>query len=219
MQKTPAIVAPTADQPWVHDGKPHPGRRMTEEEFVEWADDTTHAEWVDGEVMMMSPVSDDHDQYQWWLRTVLHTFIKRRRLGRVKGPEFMMRLGPERAWRAPDVLFVSTSRLDLIKRNRVEGPPDLVVEIVSPEIRRRDWEEKFAQYAAAGVRECWVLDRDKSRVEAFALGEDGTYRRIELEDGEIASGVIPGFYLRIEWLLAKEPPDESDRLQELLGQA
>ncbi|HEV2292563.1 MAG TPA: hypothetical protein VGR35_01830 [Tepidisphaeraceae bacterium] len=42
----------------VSDGKPHPGRRMTEEEFVEWCDDKTHAEWVDGEVIVMSPVSD-----------------------------------------------------------------------------------------------------------------------------------------------------------------
>ena len=43
------------------DGKPHPGRRMTEQEFAEWVDAKTRAEWVDGEVIIMPPDSDEHD--------------------------------------------------------------------------------------------------------------------------------------------------------------
>lgn len=34
------------------DQKPHPGRRMTEEEFVAWCGPKTRAEWVDGEVTL-----------------------------------------------------------------------------------------------------------------------------------------------------------------------
>lgn len=207
-----------AERDWHGDGKPHPNRRLTEEEFVEWVGEKTRAEWVDGEVIMMSPVSDDHDDFKWWLRTVMHKFAKHGKLGRVKGPEFMMRLGPERAWRAPDVLFVGAHRLEAIKRNRVEGPPDLVAEVVSPESRGRDWEDKFAQYAAAGVREYWLLDREQGRTEAFSLGEDGGYRRIAPDAGAIRSVVLPGFYLRLEWLLAPEPPDEDEVDRELLGQ-
>jgi Uma2 family endonuclease len=215
----PGTVQPlSVDDEWILHVKPHPGRRLTEEEFLAWAGDDTLAEWVDGEVIMMSPVSDDHDDYQFWLRTVAYRFVKRRRLGRLKGPEFMIRFGGlPRAWRAPDVLFVAASRVHLIKRNCVEGPPDLVIEVVSPDSRKRDWEEKFAEYAAVGVREYWVLDRERSRVEAFGLGEGGSYRRIEPEDGEIRSAVLPGFYLRVEWLLAAEPPDEDEVLRELLG--
>lgn len=219
MASTPRLSQLVTDETWSHDCQPHPGRRMTEEEFVAWADDTTRAEWVDGEVIMMAPISDDHDEYQFWLRVVLHAFVKRRGLGRVKGPEFMMRFGAERAWREPDILFVATPRLEIIKRNRVEGAPDLVIEIVSPESRKRDWEEKFAQYASAGVREYWVLDREKQRVEAYALGDDAAYHRLQPGHGKITSTVIAGFYLRVEWLLAQEPPDEAEVLRELLGEA
>jgi Uma2 family endonuclease len=100
----------------------------------------------------------------------------------------------------------------------VEGPPDVVIEVVSPESRKRDWEEKFAEYAAVGVREYWVLDREQDRVEAFSLGDDRSYRRIEEEEGGIIrSSALPGFYLRAQWLLAKEPPDEDEVLREMLG--
>ncbi len=199
------------------DSKPHLGRRMSEQEFVAWLDDTTHAEWVDGEVVMMSPISSDHDEYQFWLRMLLHTYAKRRQMGRVKGPEFMVRLDQQRAWREPDILFVSTSRLHLIKRNQMEGPPDLVMEIVSPESRNRDWEEKFNEYARAGVREYWIVDRENDRVEAFAQGAQGEYRRIVPRDGRIDSTVLTGFYLGVDWLLAEQPPDEAEVLQEILA--
>ena len=96
----------------VSDGKPHPGRRMTEREFVEWVDDKTRAEWVDGEVIVMSPMSDDHDEFAFWLRTVVQSFVRYHDLGRVKGPDFMVRLPRRRRRRIPDLLFVAKARGD-----------------------------------------------------------------------------------------------------------
>jgi Uma2 family endonuclease len=215
MPPPPKPAAEIIKEPWSHDGKPHPGRRMTEEEFVEWVEEKTRAEWVDGAVVMMSPVSDDQDVFTFWIRAVMQAYVKRHDLGRVRGPLLMIRLGPERSRREPDVLFVSTERLGVMRRNHIEGAPDLIVEVVGPESRQRDWVDKFAEYALGGVREYWVLDRDENRVEAYSLTKAGKYRRVREKDGKIASTVLPGFYLRPEWLLGDEPPDEDQVLREL----
>jgi len=46
------------------DGRVRPSLRMTEEEFEAWADEDTRAEWVDGEVILMSPTSLLHNRLQ-----------------------------------------------------------------------------------------------------------------------------------------------------------
>ena len=116
----------------VADGKPHPGRRMTEREFVKWADEDTDAEWVDGEIVMMAPISGEHDEIGFFLRSLLYHFVSRGDLGITRGPEFAVRLGSLRRRRQPDVLFVSKARLTIVQKNHVEGAPDLIMEVVSP---------------------------------------------------------------------------------------
>ena len=120
------------------DGKSHPCRRMSEREFLAWVDAKTRAEWVDGEVIVMPAVSNEHDDIQWWLRSVFHHLVEHNDLGRVKGPEFAVRLPRGRQRRLPDVMFVAKLREGIIRQNHVEGPPDVIVEIVSPDSLVRD---------------------------------------------------------------------------------
>jgi Uma2 family endonuclease len=200
---------------WISDGKPHPGRRMTEREFVEWVDDETRAEWVDGEVIVMPPVSIDHDNVAFWARSILQDFVEHFELGQILGPEVMVRLPRQRRRRTPDVLFVSKAREAILRPNHVEGAPDLIVEVVSPESVVRDWREKYTEYARAGVREYWVIDRCHNRVECYALVRGGKYEAIAEVDGKLASKVLPGFYLRTRWLLRRVLPSRRSVLREL----
>jgi Uma2 family endonuclease len=76
----------------------------------------------------------------------------------------------------PDVIFVSKARLEII-RDCVWGPPDLVVEVLSPRTAARDRREKLAWYRRYGVRECWFMDPRKRRMEVVvgaALGASGS---------------------------------------------
>jgi Uma2 family endonuclease len=206
---------PIQQAEWVSDDQPHPGRRMTEEEFVAWVGEKTRAEWVDGEVVVMSPASGEHSDLGGWLYMVLRRFVRRRHLGVIRGPEFMVRLGQRRRRRLPDVLFVAEARRDILRRNHVEGAPDLIMEVVSPESVSRDWREKYLDYEAAGVREYWVIDPMSRRAEAYHLGTNGSYQPIGEKDDKIASVVLPGSYLRPSWLWQENQPDDIDVLREM----
>ena len=88
----------------------------------------------------------------------------------------------------------------------MEGGPDIAVEIVSRDSKSRDYGEKRQLYESAGVTEYWIVDPIQRRVEFLRL-VDGTYEPVPLEDNRIfRTAVIPGFWLDVEWLLAKQVP-------------
>lgn len=76
----------------------------------------------------------------------------------------------------PDVLYVSKERLGILTERRVEGAPDLVVEVLSPGTRRFDRQQKLAAYAPNGVREAWLVDPDAETVTVFS-GDGGAWQR------------------------------------------
>jgi Uma2 family endonuclease len=210
--------------PPVDDLKPAPPGRMTEEEFVAWCDEDTRAEWVDGEVIMMSPVNVDHGELAAWLTSLLKVFIDERDLGTLLG-EVQVRLATQRTRRVPDIWFISNQRRDLLRRAHLEGPPDLIIEIVSPDSESRDWREKYLEYQAAGVREYWVIDPMSQHAEAYALPASGSaetsaeaaseYRRLEEKEGVIESTVLTGLRLRTAWLWPETRPKVLAALREL----
>lgn len=200
----------------IADGKPHPGRRMTEEEFVAWDDENTRAEWIDGEVIVMMAASYDHIWIGNLIGSVMRIFAEEHDLGDVF-TEGMVRLSPGESIRrrVPDVLFVAKDRRHLFKENHLEGPPDLIVEVVSADSTARDWREKYLEYEQAGVREYWVVDPLARRIEAYSLDEDGTYAQMPEKDDAFHSLVLPGFSLKPAWFFQEPRPKTREVLHEL----
>lgn len=192
-----------------------PRRRMTEEEFVAWCDEDVKAEWVDGEVIVHSPANIWHVRLAKFLLQLLDGFAVRYDLGEVLGPELQIRFSGLRRRRVPDILFIRKERSSIVRSGHIEGAPDLVIEIVSPDSVARDWREKYLEYEAAGIREYWVIDPMAESVEAYALGADGRYTRIEVQDDAIHSTVLPGFYLKPAWLWQEPLPKVGDVLREM----
>jgi Uma2 family endonuclease len=196
---------------------------MTEGEFLAWCDEDTRAEWVDGEVIMMSPVNEQHAELFDWLYRLLGDFVEARRLGRVRA-DMQVRFATQRTRRIPDILFVSTERLHLFRDTHIEGPPDLVVEVVSPDSVARDYRTKYYEYQAAAVREYWIVDPMWQRLDAYRLRADpvaegkeagNEYQPLEEREGLIASTVVPGFYLRRAWLWSTDRPNVLAVLHEM----
>ena len=181
--------------------------RMTYEEFLDWADEDTHAEWVDGEVVFMSPVSNVHQDIGALLISCLTFFVQERQLGRVFYAEFQMKLGSGLPGRQPDVLFVSSANLTRLKRNYLDGPADLAVEIVSPESVERDRVQKFAEYQQGGVDEYWLIDPLTQTAEFYQRSEEERFVLVPLdESGNYYSGVLPGVWIKPEWFWQEQLP-------------
>ena len=199
-------------------GALYSGKRMSEDEFVAWCNEDTRAEWVDGEVIVMSPASWVHARLARFLISVLGDYVDARKLGEVVGTEFSVRL-PSKRRRIPDVLFIANERRGNLREKHLEGAPNLAIEIVSEDSVDRDWRDKYLEYRDAGVEEYWVVDPLYERVEAYSLGADKLYHPLAHKEGQLASVVVPGFYLRPEWLWQQPLPEVRLVLNELLGKA
>jgi len=99
----------------------------------------------------------------------------------------------------PDVLFIANERLDTVKEEFIEGPPDLVIEVLSPSNWLDDRRIKFHLYARAGVREYWIVDLERRMIEVFALRGHSFALLDRYEAGETArSQVLPDFEVVVE---------------------
>jgi Uma2 family endonuclease len=193
--------------------------RMSYEEYLAWADEDTRAEWVAGEVIVSMPPKDLHQRLVEFLYYLLGTFIRLNSLGLLRIAPFEVKLSAEGPARQPDLMFLRAAHLDRLTPERVVGPPDLIIEVVSDDSEHRDRVDKFNEYEAAGVPEYWILDNRPQRRRAYfyRLGAEGQYLQVGLEPGGIyRSAVLEGFWLRVGWLWAPEP-DPLRALAELMG--
>lgn len=163
---------------------------------------------------MTSPASDRHQDLADFLTAVVRIFVESRELGWVRSAPFQMKL--EASGREPDLVFVTSDKLNRVHRTYLDGPASLVVEIVSPESAGRDRGEKFYEYEQAGIPEYWLLDPHTRRAEFYQIGPAGQYQLTAPDSqGVYHSAVLPGFWLRVDWLWQQPLPRVLDVLQEL----
>jgi len=190
--------------------KPLPAEPISFEEFLEWLDEDTHAEWVDGQVILKMPVSVKHQDQNRYLLKLLAAWVEDyHTLGRVYHPPLQVKLelrsGAQRS-REPDIVVILNDRLSQLTEQYCNGAPNLIVEILSPTTRAIDRGEKFTEYEAAGVPEYWIIDPDREYAEFWQLDETQAYRAAFTgSEGVYRSRELPGFWLRVEWLW-KQPP-------------
>ena len=134
--------------------------------------------------------------------------------GRLLGSGYPVRLR-EGLRRVPDLLYVEPEHLAQIGETILEGAPSIAWEIISPESEERDWRDKYWEYEEAGVREYWIINPYVKTVWLSRLTAEGRYESVVPVDDRLASEVIPGFWLKPEWLWAKPQPKVLDCLREL----
>jgi len=184
-------------------------KNISYEQFLQWDGPAEHVEWVDGAVIPMSPVTAEHQLVALFIIRTLSEFTERKQLGKVFHEPFQMKTRPNLPGRAPDVLFLLNAKLGRQKRLHVEGPADVVVEVISPGSPSLDRGEKFYEYEEGGVPEYWLIDPERKQAEFYRLGEDRIYRQTPIEgEGIYRSRIVEGFWVKVDWLWTRPPLTE-----------
>lgn len=196
------VALESADRQWTWSG-----RRLSYAEFLREAPGGRSLEWVDGGVVELSPASDRHQDLQGFLTALLRHWVEAKRLGVVRSSPFQMKTAPHLAGREPDVLFLADEHRDRLLSNRIAGPADLAVEIVSPESRTRDTVEKLREYEEGGVREYWLVDPELRSFEIRWLEAEGRYRLAAADEhATLHSRVLDGLWIKRDWLWQEPLP-------------
>lgn len=171
---------------------------LTAEEFMALPNppDGSQQELVRGEVILMPPPKARHGIICSQIVWLLKSFVTPQRLGWVTSNDsgFIQERDPDTV-RGPDVAFWSIARQPELPENYFEIPPDLIVEVLSPDDRRRDVREKIRGYVGAGVPLVWLVDPDARTVTVYP----GTLRGTELDEADPLDGgaVLSGFSCRV----------------------
>jgi Uma2 family endonuclease len=189
---------------------------VTVDEFHALVEDGQKADLIDGVIHVASSDTLQNNDLNGFVYYLLRGYVAARRLGgKVVINRYAFELTETRA-PEPDVAYIRPERLELAEQRSMRGGPDIAVEIVSRDSRTRDYVEKKQLYLEAGVPEYWLIDPLARRAEFLHLTLD-RYEVIPLNRNRIfESGVLSGFWLDVEWLLADPLPNDYDCLQEIL---
>ena len=165
-------------------------RPLTYEDLLATPDDHQRYEIIQGEMFVSHSPATAHQHLVYRLIQTVGDFVDDRGLGLVIPGPVDVRLGMHTIV-APDLVFVRAERVGIVRKQLIEGPPDLVVEVASPSTRKRDIIQKAAIYAEAGVREYWLPDPE-TRVFRMLVLREGVFHDVDPVDGAFHSTVIDG---------------------------
>lgn len=167
------------------------------------------------------PVSGRHQDVRLYLTVMLKTFVELTDAGLVRDAPFEVQFGQGLVYQ-PDIVFIANSNFDRIHDTYIEGPPDIILEIVSLDSTALDRGEKFAVYEQHGVREYWLIDPLRELVDLYHLGPDGFYDEYRPDiGGRLRSRVLKGFTLEIDRLWKRVLPTTTEIVemaQAMVGQ-
>ena len=169
-------------------------RLITADDLLRLYSEGVHGELIRGVLCETIPPGLDHAEIVANVAFLLKQFARSRRLGRAMAgdPGIWIERDPDTV-RAPDVAFYSLDRLPPGVRTPGYSDliPDMVVEVVSPNDRPTEVNDKAEMWLRRGVRLVWVVWPDRGTVEVYRP----TQRVVELSDDATLDGayVLPGF--------------------------
>ena len=178
--------------------------KVSLQEYLALPETTLPHELVEGELRVTAAPSPWHQTVLNRIARALEDFVEARNLGGIFRAPVDVILDPRIPLALqPDIIYIRRERKDIV-RERIEGAPDLVVEILSPGTRDYDRTEKSARYAAAGVAKYWLADLESRTIEIRRLDQRPpvTVAVLGVTDS-LTSPLFPGFTLPVAPVFAR----------------
>ena len=187
-------------------------RRWTAAEYLRLPEGPPYYELEDGELIEMVRPRGTHQKIIGRLFALLDEFIERGKIGGV-WPEVAVQLSPTRIY-IPYLSFLLTENLNRFEEDvLIQGPPDLVVEVISPSTASRDRSHKLRTYRAAGVPWYWLVESDTLLITEYRHTPDGyLVNQTAAATDEFAPALFPGLAFRMADLLG--PTGAVEEVQE-----
>jgi|SRR5580693_1242577 Uma2 family endonuclease len=211
-------VMRTKAEPQAPPALPRPPAEVNEDDVyagVYERDTDVRYEYLDGRLFVREAASLRHEQIFSFLNALFRVYCEERGGALAIGSHYAMRL--DARWSPePDLLVLRPERRHLAGPKRLEGPADLVIEIVRESDPGYDVRLKLPRYRQARVPEIWTID-PLAQLLRMEVWEPNGYRLETLSGGRLAPTVLPGFWLDLAWLWQDPPPSVLACLRQILA--
>lgn len=173
------VLAPLLKSPYLHLYFEQIGQFLEEEkkkrnQFYQWVTPKDKAEFIDGQIVMHSPVRSEHNVIAGLIYQLVNVYSIVNQLGYVGFDKVMIHL--TRNSFEPDISFFSYEKSQHFTPEQLLFPaPDFVVEILSKSTEKIDRGIKMTDYALHGIAEYWLVNTQKRQIERYLLGSDSKY--------------------------------------------
>jgi Uma2 family endonuclease len=154
-------------------------------------------EWVNGAVVKSPSIDNRHNALSRYLGLMFTAYFKLRPVGYALRAPFIMRLAEQYACYEPDIQLLLTRNKNRLKENLIDGPSDIVIEIVSEESQARDYAEKLYAYERGGVSEYWIIDPLREESRFYVLNRKNALVLQDTSDDFYSTPRLPGMQFPI----------------------
>ena len=188
---------------------------ISSEQFDELVNEDTHAELINGVMVVPSPASLRHDEVAEFLRGLLSFYLDSKNLGGVVlGRNGPVRLAEDCRF-GPDLFYLRQDKVVRPLPREYSGTPDLVIEVLSPSNRDEDLLGKRPVYRQSGAEEIWFVDLDNEEV-LIDRKRKRRYMEEVITQGWVESRIVPGFRVGVVWLWHEPLLNRARCLKEIL---
>ena len=144
---------------------------LTADDYRDLPEGPPHFQLVEGKLYMTPSPEFYHQSVALNIASLIRYFLREHPLGKVAIAPSDVQLDFVNVHQ-PDVYFISNERLSILTKQGPVGAPDLVVEVLSRSTARLDKGPKLRVYARSGVKELWLVDKERKEVVVYRFAED-----------------------------------------------